>query len=289
MSTQKIKGPESQEADATESRLIAAHDRNALLVGRKVLSATGARDVILFGSRARGDYRDDSDIDLLVILPGLMKFDPKSNGIRGQFERTAHTWAESLYEAPVMVQLVWYSGEEFDRFRRSLNHVTAIASREGISMNGSPASDQYPDEGDYAEEWNITLDRCRHARIHLQGMTALVQANLPDLLVGQQAQQTQEHAIKGLISANGRGYRHIHDLVELERDLNRADREFGYSLQSPLEKLSLYAGGDIYRRAREENPLGDSNSLLRQVEGDVQHLFQRIAELTGRDPWQDQP
>ncbi len=289
MSTQKIKDSESQEADATESRAIAAHDRNALLVGRKVLSATGARDVILFGSRARGDYRDDSDIDLLVILPGLMKFDPESKGIRHQFERTAHTWSESVYKAPVIVQLVWYSGEEFDRFRRSLNHVTAIASREGISMNGNPASDQYPDEGDYAEEWNVTLDRCRHARIHLQVLRDVVQLGHPDLVVGQQAQQTVEHAIKGFISANGRGYRHIHDLVELERDLNRADREFGYSLQSPLEKLSLYAGGDIYRRAREENPLGDSNSLLRQVEGDIQHLFQRIAELTSRDPWQDQP
>ena len=289
MNAQRIKGPESQKAGAAESRAIATHDRNALLVGRQVLSTTGARDVILFGSRARGDYRDDSDIDLLVILPGLMKFDPKSNGIRGQFERTAHTWAESLYEAPVMVQLVWYSGEEFDRFRRSLNHVTAIASREGISMNGSPASDQYPDEGDYAEEWNVTLDRCYHARAHLQVLRDVVQLGHPDLVVGQQAQQTLEHAIKGLISAVGRGYRHIHDLVELEGDLKRADRQFGYSLQSPLELLSLYAGGDIYRHGREENPLGDSNTLLRQVEGDVQHLFQRIAELTGRDPWQDQP
>ena len=36
---------------------------------RRLARATEAESIILFGSRARGDWRDDSDWDLCVILP----------------------------------------------------------------------------------------------------------------------------------------------------------------------------------------------------------------------------
>ncbi|ASJ02942.1 nucleotidyltransferase [Thermococcus profundus] len=40
------------------------------LVGRRIREAFGDRvkEVIIFGSRARGDYREDSDFDILLIL-----------------------------------------------------------------------------------------------------------------------------------------------------------------------------------------------------------------------------
>ena len=37
------------------------------------------------------------------------------------------------------------------------------------------------------------------------------------IMVGQQAHQTLEHAMKALISASGRRYPHHHDLVDLEQ------------------------------------------------------------------------
>ncbi len=263
------------------------YDPRALAVGQAVLRETGAKDVILFGSRARGDYRDDSDIDLLLIHSGSLCCDPESNEARDEFRRSAKAKAKNVYGMPVDVQLAWFTLEEFNRMRCSFNHVTAMASEEGINMNGGPASEQYPDKGDYSSEWSVTLDRCYHARIHLQGLIGGVQLGHADLFLGQQAQQTLEHAIKALISASGRRYRHIHDLEELERDLRRADPGFRYSLQSPLRLLSRYAGAEIYSR-RPENSLGDRNELLRQVESDVQQIFRRIAALTGKDPWQEQ-
>ena len=289
MSTRRVDTPKAKGVASGVSARLALYDRSALLVGQAVLAETGAENVILFGSRARGDYREDSDIDLLLIQSDPLCFDPENNKARERFDRIAVSKASSIYGIPVIVQLVWYSREEFQRFRRSHNHVTAIASREGINMDGGPASEQFPDEGDYTEEWSVTLDRCYHARTHLQGLTALVQSGQPDLLLGQQAQQSLEHAIKGLISANGRQYRHLHDLVELERDMRRADPGFSYRLSSPLESLSKYAGGDIYRRGREDNPLGDSNTLLQNVQEDVRQIFQRITELTDSDPCQDRP
>jgi predicted nucleotidyltransferase len=40
-----------------------------------VLSVVSPEKIILFGSRARGDYRDDSDYDILVILDKLESSD----------------------------------------------------------------------------------------------------------------------------------------------------------------------------------------------------------------------
>ncbi|NOT64374.1 MAG: nucleotidyltransferase domain-containing protein [Acidobacteria bacterium] len=37
---------------------------------RRIVEASGATRVILFGSRARHEERDDSDVDLFVIVPG---------------------------------------------------------------------------------------------------------------------------------------------------------------------------------------------------------------------------
>ncbi len=40
------------------------------LLVERVVAAVRPERIILFGSRARGDHRPDSDIDVLVIMPG---------------------------------------------------------------------------------------------------------------------------------------------------------------------------------------------------------------------------
>ncbi len=262
------------------------YDNNALAVGQAVLRETGAQDVILFGSRARGDYRKDSDIDLLLVHQSILYLDGDYDAVRDKFRRDAETKAQALYGMPVSVDLCWFTPDEFDRMRRSRNDVSAIAAEEGITMNGGPASEQYPN-ADYSDEWNTTTERLYHARTHLRGLSDGVQLGQPDLLVGQQAQQSLEHAIKALISASGHRYQRIHDLEELERDMRRAAPGFTYMLQSPLRLLSGYAGGEIYRR-RPGPSLGNHTELRRQVETDVQQIVQRIATLTGKDPWLEQ-
>ena len=47
-----------------------AHDPKARSVAKAVYDALNPCVVILFGSRARGDFRRDSDVDLLVITDG---------------------------------------------------------------------------------------------------------------------------------------------------------------------------------------------------------------------------
>ena len=80
--------------------------------------------VILFGSRGRGDERQDSDVDLLVVE--AEPFGPK---------RSRHKEMVRLYQAvasfPVAADVLVYSREDVDYWRDSINHVLARALREG--------------------------------------------------------------------------------------------------------------------------------------------------------------
>ena len=155
-------------------------------------------------------------------------------------------------------------------------------------MDGQPAGDIYPNgDGDYSNEWTNTGNRCYHARSHLHLLRVAINMGAAGIMVGQQAHQAKEHAIKALISAGGRRYPHHHELLDLESQIRRADPEFTHTLESPLEVLNDYSGRLKYNEPYA--PLGDYNELYRHVENDVTQIFRRVAELTGKDPWQEQP
>ncbi len=76
--------------------------------------------VILFGSRARGDSRADSDIDLLVLFPEVA--DP-------------HRRAVELYVALAHItkpkDIVVSTTDRFERYKNVVNTIYWPASREG--------------------------------------------------------------------------------------------------------------------------------------------------------------
>jgi uncharacterized protein len=74
--------------------------------GRRLSQAAPNARVILFGSRARGEGRPDSDLDLLVIEP---KIDSRSS----EFVRLRH----ALGELGVPVDLIVYRKSEVEKWR----------------------------------------------------------------------------------------------------------------------------------------------------------------------------
>ena len=285
-------GPETGAGVAVEkcgAAVIGKYDSKALAVGQAVLRDTDAEDVILIGSRARGDYHEHSDVDFIFIHPRWRE----DEEIRDRARHAARATAEALYGEFIPVDFVWFTPEEFDHLRRSINSIAAIATEEGITMDGQSAGDVYPNDGgdysggDYSNEWTNTDQRCYHTRSHLHALRAIIDSGGAVIMVGQQAHQTLEHALKALISASGRRYAHHHNLVSLEGDARRFDRGFTHSLESPLEALNDYSGRIKYDGPYA--PLGDREELYRKVLSDTRQIFQRVAELTGRDPWQEQP
>ena len=85
--------------------------------------------VILFGSRARGNPRTDSDVDLLIIEKE--PFSPQ----RSRRKEVAHLQM-ALRKLPFSKDILLYSREEFEHWRHSLNHMVGRASREGKVMHG---------------------------------------------------------------------------------------------------------------------------------------------------------
>jgi predicted nucleotidyltransferase len=91
----------------------------------KTLSGVKAvTKVILFGSRARGDHRENSDIDLLVVEDRI--FGPK---VSRRGEMTALRRRLSSIKSPV--DILVYSREEWEHWRHESSHVIGRASVEG--------------------------------------------------------------------------------------------------------------------------------------------------------------
>ncbi len=100
------------------------------IIGQMVKALVEEADpeqVILFGSRARGDSREHSDVDLVVVE--AEPFGP---------ERSRHKEMLRLRRAlrpfRVPVDVLVYSRDDVDYWRDSLNYVLARALREGKVM-----------------------------------------------------------------------------------------------------------------------------------------------------------
>lgn len=89
-----------------------------------IVAEVDPEQVILFGSRARGDEREGSDVDLLVVE--AEPFGPERSRHK-ELVRLYRTLAGFRVPADVLV----YSLDDVDYWRDSLNHVLARALREG--------------------------------------------------------------------------------------------------------------------------------------------------------------
>ena len=93
-------------------------------MAQAIVAEVDPEQVILFGSRGRGDEREDSDIDLLVVE--AEPFGPERSR-RQEMVRLYH----ALAQFPVPADVLVYSREDVAYWRDSLNHVLARALREG--------------------------------------------------------------------------------------------------------------------------------------------------------------
>ncbi len=101
---------------------------------RRLARATEAESIILFGSRARGDWRDDSDWDLCVILP---------DGVApGKFTPITLWPLVSGFGAPIQVYPIRRT--IFNERRGDLNSLSHDVDRDGIVL--------FDKQGDHTRE-----------------------------------------------------------------------------------------------------------------------------------------
>ena len=100
-------------------------------MARAIVDEADPEQVILFGSRARGNATAESDVDLIVV-----EAEPFGDGRSRRAEEARLYRALAGFEAEVDVLV--YCRDEVDYWRDSLNHVLARALREGRVLYERP-------------------------------------------------------------------------------------------------------------------------------------------------------
>ncbi len=94
---------------------------------RAIVAEVDPEQVILFGSRARGDAREDSDVDLIVV-------EAKPFGQARSRRQESTRILLALFDFEIPIDILLYSRDEIAYWRDSLNHVLARALREGRTL-----------------------------------------------------------------------------------------------------------------------------------------------------------
>ena len=126
-------------------------DQPALNIGRVAQGEVAPNIVILFGSRTTRQYREDSDVDLLVVsLDG-----PKQGGSAG---RAASAYMNENPPFPE-VNIVNLTLAEFQRNRRGKQRLAGQADHYGVAIGMERMDYGAGYEDDYPERWPATRQR----------------------------------------------------------------------------------------------------------------------------------
>ena len=249
-----------------------SHDPKARAVAKAVYDALNPRSVILFGSRARGDFRRDSDVDLLVITDG----DYLNNDEYMAACDAANAKSAEMYGVRSMlgVDVVTMSADKFRDCRRAKNHVAGQAARDGVDMNGEPV----PPDGQPPDNSPDIRQRIINARRELRTLNILVDADADQEPIGFHAQQALENALKGWSSALNDEYGNTHDLANLAAIVRNHPDENESDAGERLFWLTEYAV--TYRYAGAVIEMDDRHELFRIVSETVSAIIGRIELLT---------
>lgn len=107
-------------------------DSELMRVVRAIVASVRPDGVILFGSRARGDFRTDSDFDLAILA---------SDGVaRRRVAMRAYESLAAVADRSVAVDIVVLTPSIIAAERDLTGSIARAVSREGVFLYGSPAA-----------------------------------------------------------------------------------------------------------------------------------------------------
>ena len=180
-----------------------------------IVDEVDPEQVILFGSRGRGEERENSDVDLIVV-----EAEPFGPG------RSRHKELVRLYHAlagfHVPADILVYSHDDVAYWRDSLNHVLARALREGrvlyepITVANHSAVAQGVDGKLHTSDVECARMLLDAATRHVDTLRVLYRSDeISDEAFGFHVQQAAEKLLKGWIALLGGVYPLTHNVEEL--------------------------------------------------------------------------
>lgn len=101
-------------------------DANLAAMSTRIAETVQPERIILFGSLARGEATEESDIDLLVVV--------EEGFSQCSRWRELERIREHLAAFPMAKDILLYSRAEVDHWQHSPNHIIVHALEEGISL-----------------------------------------------------------------------------------------------------------------------------------------------------------
>ena len=188
-----------------------APDPLGLAVAQEMQERLRPAEVILLGSRAAGDHRPDSDVDLMAVCPG--------EDAAREVNRTVRELLEGKHGAPV-VNVTTVTKGEFVRTAPLGQSHAGQAVRHGVTPHGKPL-DYRPERGPEPEEirreatfWLVLAELHLGAFSRTEG-TWLAGSHIPAL----DAQTALERTFKGLLAAGNDGTRFRRDATLMWRHI----------------------------------------------------------------------
>ena len=244
-------------------------DPLGIAIARAVQEEMPQARVILFGSRARGDHRPNSDTDLVVVIP--------DNADRGDWQVQARWKAAQERErlgTRTGCDISIMTESEFKRNMLATQHVAGQAREYGIDMSNERSEYQYNEYGDqddehiegydanpesdaednaanekdqtegaddsgqtrYQPHWPETKPRMVAALEWLEEVNERVDHNSPrQRLLGFAAQQSLENALKAWLSSHNDNRTYGHDFGSLWTEIKKVE-DFSTDQLKPVEQ-----------------------------------------------------
>lgn len=200
----------------------------------RLVEALHPERIYLFGSRARGDARQDSDYDFLVVVPDDVA------GDRRALEQRAR---QALGGLDVAKDLLIYTVAQFERNRPVAASMSATVEREGRLLYGSPPPPMEVLNPMEAAERRAALARTWLARASEDlAMARLATGAERPLLASAvyHCQQAFEKSLKGFLAWQDQPLRKTHELEALVALCARIDPNFDRLIE-PASIVSPYA------------------------------------------------
>ena len=257
------------------------YDERAIAVAQVVRDVIQPVDIFLFGSRARGDWREDSDIDIFTI----------SESDAGTKEKywlglqAGKAKALEVYGHPVKIDLVRYNPADFHRYRQARTHLTYAALRDGINMNHEPTSDggRYPHTP--PNNWPDVEQRFINYQRQVMAAEVTLEAGLGYEEVGQHLQRCLENALKGFLAymgyddGQGNTWLRTHDIGALQQAVGTFADGRRILAGSDFSFLTEYAIDAPYEGVQEPPP--DEARVLSAIKATVTAMMEFIENDAG--------
>ena len=242
-------------------------DQQAVEVAQALHRMAGASQTILFGSRARGDHRSDSDLDILV----LKQVAPSEEWLETLQSQARVLLKQHIPEASGIDILCMTSGE-FRKSSRLKNHLANTIAKQGVPILPDENVGDGADDADEQIDWEDVETKVRDSTGAVNWLLAIRDAGIldagDDKQFGRVAQNALEFAYKAVLGSHGCEYptsgRDGHNLRILA-NLLRENSIIAAADEAPGENhryLTEFGGAALYTH---EHPALDRQQIAEDI------------------------